>query len=327
MKSLMKGLERRKSPWLVVAVLIIVCAINGLLFYRYQALLANPPSSEFLPAASDEDLGDQQRPAQTILVGAGDIADCSRTTHQATAKLLDDIDGVVFTIGDNAYPAGTDAEFERCYDPTWGRHKPRTYPTPGNHEYDTANASGYFNYFGAAAGEPSEGYNSYGLGEWHVIALNSMCDEVGGCEADSPMLRWLRTVLANNAKTCTVAYFHHPLFSSGQNVNEDQMKPIWQALYAANVDVVVNSHAHNYERFAPQDPNGVADSVRGIRQFVVGTGGAALSPLEGTKPNSEVQNDDTHGVLKLTLHSTSYDWEFVPIAGKTFTDYGSDSCH
>jgi acid phosphatase type 7 len=141
------------------------------------------------------------------------------------------------------------------------------------------------------------------------------------------MLRWLREDLADNAKSCTVAYFHDPLFSSGPGGNRDRMKPIWEALYAANVEVLVNSHAHVYERFAPQDPNGVADSVRGIREFVVGTGGASLHPIEEAKPNSEVQNDDTHGVLKLTLHSTSYDWEFVPIAGKTFTDSGSDSCH
>ncbi len=150
---------------------------------------------------------------------------------------------------------------------------------------------------------------------------------MGGCGADSPMLSWLREDLADNAKSCTVAYFHDPLFSSGPDGNRDRMKPIWEALYAANVDVTVNSHAHVYERFAPQDPNGVADSIRGIREFVVGTGGARLHPIEEAKPNSEVQKDDTHGVLKLTLHSTSYDWEFVPIAGKTFTDSGSDSCH
>jgi acid phosphatase type 7 len=328
----MKVLGKLNKTRLILAVLVLIAVIDGLLFYQYKDLLENPPSPEVsAPAEREayvEDLVEPpEAPRQAILVGAGDIADCSSTGDEATAKLLDKIEGTVFTAGDNAYPSGTDEDFENCYDPTWGRHKARTYPATGNHEYETANASGYFNYFGAAAGDPGGGYYSYDLGEWHVVALNSACDEVGGCKADSPMLRWLREDLADNAKSCTVAYFHDPLFSSGPDGNRDRMKPIWEVLYAANVDVVLNSHTHVYERFAPQDPNGVADSARGIREFVVGTGGASLHPIEEAKPNSEVQNDDTHGVLKLTLHSTSYDWEFVPIAGKTFTDSGSDSCH
>jgi len=234
-----------------------------------------------------EDLSEhseQQRPAQeAILVGAGDIADCSLTTDEATSRLLDKREGTVFTAGDNAYPSGTDEDFENCYEPTWGRHKARTYPTPGNHDYETANASGYFNYFGAAAGDPGEGYYSYDLGEWHVVALNSACDEVGGCEANSPMLRWLSKDLADNAKSCTVVYFHDPLFSSGSHGNVVRMKLTWEVLYEANVDVVLSSHDHHYERFAPQDPSGGADSVQGIRQFVVGTGGAAL--LQSRRPS------------------------------------------
>jgi calcineurin-like phosphoesterase family protein len=309
------GLEKLNKTGAVLAVLVLMVAINGFLYYRYQANLANPPSHTPEP----------------VLVGAGDIADCTQTTTdertttvEATARLLDNIEGTVFTAGDNAYPSGTDEDFENCYDPTWGRHKARTYPATGNHEYETANASGYFNYFGAAAGDPGEGYYSYDLGEWHVVALNSNI----AVDPSSAQYDWLRADLASNTATCTVAYWHHPLFSSGEvHGNQDQMKPTWEVLYAANVDVVVTSHDHIYERFAPQDPNGVADSARGIREFVVGTGGASLHPIEEAKPNSEVQNDDTHGVLKLTLHSTSYDWEFVPIAGKTFTDSGSDSCH
>jgi acid phosphatase type 7 len=295
---------------LLVAVVLLFVAVNGFFFAESPA--TPPPPEPEIPE---------------ILVGAGDIAGCSSEGDEATAALLDGIDGTVFTVGDNVYRSGTDAEFEECYQPSWGRHKARTYPSPGNHEYYTANASGYFHYFGAAAGEPGEGYYSYDLGEWHVVALNGMCENVGGCEADSPMVRWLEEDLSANPKTCTLAYWHHPLFSSGYNGNQPKMKPTWDTLYAANVDVVVNGHEHSYERFAPQDPNGVADSERGIREFVVGTGGINLRPFETIEPNSEVRNADAYGVLKLTLRSTSYDWEFVPVAGETFTDSDSGECH
>jgi acid phosphatase type 7 len=295
---------------LLVAVVLLFVAVNGFFFAESPA--TPPPPEPEIPE---------------ILVGAGDIAGCSSEGDEATAALLDGIDGTVFTVGDNVYESGTDAEFEECYQPSWGRHKARTYPSPGNHEYYTANASGYFHYFGAAAGEPGEGYYSYDLGEWHVVALNGMCENVGGCEADSPMVRWLEEDLSANPKTCTLAYWHHPLFSSGYNGNQPKMKPTWDTLYAANVDVVVNGHEHSYERFAPQDPNGVADSERGIREFVVGTGGINLRPFETIEPNSEVRNADAYGVLKLTLRSTSYDWEFVPVAGETFTDSDSGECH
>jgi hypothetical protein len=262
-----------------------------------------------------------------ILVGTGDIASCANQNDEATAKLLDGISGTVFAAGDTAYDSGTAAEFNNCYDPTWGRHKARTYPVPGNHEYRTANASGYFGYYGAVAGDPSGGYYSYNLGQWHIVALNSMCDQVGGCTESSPMVTWLKQDLAANPKTCTIAYFHHPLFSSGEHGNQPFMKPTWDALYAADADVVVSGHDHNYERFAPQDPSGAADQARGIREFVVGNGGRELRPFGTIKANSEVRNSTTYGVLKLTLHPTSYDWQFVPVAGQSFTDSGSDQCH
>jgi acid phosphatase type 7 len=153
------------------------------------------------------------------------------------------------------------------------------------------------------------------LGEWHVVALNSMCEYVGGCDATSPMVTWLEQDLAANPTTCTVAYFHHPLFSSGQHGNELKMRPTWDALYAAGADVVVSGHDHDYERFAPQTPSGVADPELGIREFVVGTGGAGLRSFGSIRPNSEVRNSNTHGVLRLTLHPSSYDWQFVPVAG------------
>ena len=269
-----------------------------------------------------------------VFVGAGDIASCDRTGDEATAKLLDDIVATapsttsVFTTGDNAYESGTASEFASCYDPNWGRHKASTYPTVGNHEYYTLeNASGYFDYFGARAGDPTKGYYSYELGEWHVVALNSMCEKVGGCGASSPMVEWLKKDLAANSRTCTLAYFHHPLFSSGSlSGGNSKMKPSWEALYAARADVVLNGHLHNYERFAPQTPSGEADPEGGIREFVVGTGGYSLNSFKTTVANSQVRNASTYGVLKLTLHPSSYDWEFVPVAGQSYTDSGSDSC-
>jgi acid phosphatase type 7 len=260
-----------------------------------------------------------------VLVGAGDIADCDSRGDEATARLLDRIPGTVFTTGDNVYTYGTGAEFKNCYRPSWGRHKSRTKPSVGNHEYKTPRARGYFNYFGAAAGDPREGYYSYDLGEWHIIVLNSNCEYVGGCAANSRMLSWLANDLATNPRTCTLAYWHIPVFSSGQYANL-KMKPAWDALYKANADVVLSGHTHNYERFAPQDPDGASDPVRGIREFVVGTGGRSHHPFKEIKPNSEIRNANTYGVLKLTLHPASYDWEFVPVAGKNFTDSGSQNC-
>jgi acid phosphatase type 7 len=265
--------------------------------------------------------------ASVVLVGAGDIASCSSSGDEATAKLLDGISGTVFTIGDNAYSSGTATQFKNCYDPTWGRHKARTKPAPGNHEYLTAGASGYFGYFGVAAGDPSKGYYSYNFGDWHIVSLNSMCEKVGGCGATSPMVTWLKQDLAANPRKCTLAYFHHPLFSSGDHGNTPKMRPTWDALYAANADVVLNGHDHSYERFAPQNPSGKLDTARGIREFVVGTGGGSLRPFDDIQANSQVRNATTHGVLKLTLNPDSYAWKFVPVAGKSFTDSGSRSCH
>jgi hypothetical protein len=263
-----------------------------------------------------------------VFVGAGDIASCSSSGDEATAKLLDGIPGTVYTLGDNAYESGTATEFANCYDPSWGRHKARTKPAVGNHEYNTAGASGYYNYFGAAAGGASKGYYSYDLGAWHIVALNSMCENVGGCGASSPMVTWLKGDLADNPSSCTLAYWHHPVFSSGsEHGNDPKMIPSWDALYAAGADVVLSGHDHDYERFAPQTSSGVADPARGIREFVVGTGGRSHYAFGTIRTNSQARNSDTNGVLKLTLHAASYDWQFVPEAGKTFTDSGSGSCH
>ena len=266
-----------------------------------------------------------------VLVGAGDIASCDDLSGaEATGKLIDKIPGTVFAVGDLAYPDGSDEQFANCYGPTWGRFRERTRPAPGNHEYKgDSGASGYVRYFGMAAGDPRKAYYSYDLGAWHIIALNSECDNVEGCDAASPQWQWLREDLARNHALCTLAYFHKPLFSSGAaHGNDPTLKPFWQTLYDAGADVVIGGHDHHYERFAPQDPNGRADSEHGIREFIVGTGGKNSHRLmAAAQPNSEVRQADTYGVLKLTLHKTSYDWEFVPQAGRNFTDSGHGVCH
>jgi hypothetical protein len=267
-----------------------------------------------------------------VFVGAGDIASCASSGDEATAKLLEVIPGTVYTLGDNAYDSGTTDEFNNCYDPSWGSQKTRTKPSVGNHEYQTAGASGYYTYFGAAAGDPLKGYYSYDLGAWHIIALNSMCENVGGCGASSPMVTWLKGDLANNPSSCTLAYWHHPVFSSGSaHGNDPKMIPSWDALYAAGADVVLSGHDHDYERFAPQTSSGVADPVqgpaRGIREFVVGTGGRSLRAFGTIRANSQVRYFDTYGVLKLTLHASSYDWQFVPASTTNFTDSASGDCH
>ncbi len=258
-------------------------------------------------------------------VGAGDIADCSRTSDEATAQLLDTIPGTVFTVGDNVYPNGSANVFNDCYEPTWGRHKDRTHPSVGDNEYDSTDAAPYFDYFGAAAGDPTKGYYSYEVGNWHIISLNSNCSEIGGCEPDSAQGLWLQADLDAHPNACILAIHHEPLFSS--KGGDGDLIDFWEPLYAAGADIVISGHRHNYERFAQQDPSGSADPGRGIRQFVVGTGGSGLSSFDGgVAANSEVRNDSAHGVLKLTLRPTSYDWEFVPVSGASFTDSGSASC-
>lgn len=268
-----------------------------------------------------------------ILVGAGDIAACDNTGDEATADLLDEIPGTVFTAGDNVYESGTKGEFYSCYNPTWGRHKDRTQPTPGNHDYggegyeDKADdASAYFDYFGDAAGGADKVYYSYDLGEWHIVALSSTCDKVGGCDEESPQIQWLKEDLAISSKECILAYWHHPLFSSGYHGGDTRMKPAWEVLYEAGVAVIVNGHDHTYERFAPQDPEGNVDPEHGIREFVVGTGGKSLYPWGSSEPNSEFGSADAYGVIKFTLRPGSYDWEFVLVKNMRPEDSGSGSC-
>ncbi len=257
-----------------------------------------------------------------VLVGAGDIASCSSIGDEATERLLDAIPGTVFTTGDNVYDSGSISEYVDCYNPTWGRFKARTMPSVGNHDYITSGATGYYAYFGAAAGVPGKGYYSYDLGKWHIVVLNSEIST----STSSEQVTWLRQDLAANPVTCTLAYWHRPRFSSGaEHGSSTSVQPLWQALYDYQADVIINGHDHTYERFAPQSPTGASDP-NGIREFVAGMGGRSHYGFGNILPNSEVQNSDTFGVLKLTLHDTNYDWEFVPVAGKTFTDSGNASC-
>jgi hypothetical protein len=263
------------------------------------------------------------------LVGAGDIASCSYTQDSATAKLLGNIPGTVFTLGDNAYTYGTAAEFKNCYDPTWGKYRDRTRPTAGNHDYYTRGAKPYFDYFGWRAGERDRGYYAYDRGAWHIVALNSNCGKVGGCGRGSTQGSWLRRNLTNHRSRCTLAYFHHPLYSTGRGTPTPGVKPLWRILYNHRADVILSGHAHRYERYAPITPEGAVDRQSGIRQFIVGTGGnsGGDSILRGQAPGLQVVNVDTPGVLKLDLSAGSYHWKFVPIAGKTFSDSGTYECH
>jgi len=261
-----------------------------------------------------------------VLVGAGNVATCGMSTDEQTAALLDNISGTVFTLGDNAFEFGSDSEYVNCYGPSWGRFLSRTYPTLGNHDYLDPDAKGSFDYFGDRLG-PTRGlgYYSYDLGSWHIIVLN----DKGGSTIDATQMQWLVADLDSHKNLCTIAMWHVPLFLSSNTPNwtvNPEHKPIWDALYGAGVDVVLNGQQHNYERFAAMNPSGDLDA-NGIRQFDVGTGGSALDNFTvAIHPHSEIRSA-TYGVLKLTLKSGRYDWQFIPVAGSSFTDSGSGTCH
>jgi hypothetical protein len=302
---------------------------------RLRSLIAATAVGAAFLAAAPSALGDP------VVAAAGDIA-CDPSSpgynggagvddechQQATSDLLLSLaPDRVLSLGDNQYSDGAEDKYKLSYDSTWGRLKDITSPTPGNHEYHTAGAAGYFGYFQSAAGDPAKGYYSYDLGTWHVVVLNSNCSDVGGCEAGSAQDQWLRADLASHPTSCTLAYWHHPRFSSGPHGDNMAVLPFWQSLYEAGADVVLNGHDHDYERFALQAPDGTPDLARGIREFVVGTGGRNHYVLTNPVSTSEVFNGDTFGVLELTLHPTGYEWRFVPEAGQTFTDSGSGTCH
>ncbi len=300
----------------VLAILVVSASVALLLGAAPASLRGVPVPG---PASASGD---------PVVLAAGDIATCGGSGDEATAQLLDQNPGATaITLGDNAYPNGAPTDYASCYDPTWGRSYSRTKPSAGNHEYLTAGAAGYFGYFGSAAGDPAKGYYSYDLGAWHVVVINSNCSQVGGCGAGSPQETWLRADLAAHPVACTLAYWHHPRFSSGATHGDNSaVRPIWQALQDYNGDVILSGHEHNYERFAPQRADGTADP-NGIVEFVAGTGGSSHYGFATPEANSVVRNSDAFGVLKLTLHATSYDWQFLPVAGQSFTDAGTANCN
>jgi calcineurin-like phosphoesterase family protein len=245
-----------------------------------------------------------------------------------TAQLLGGIHKLtaVLPLGDAQYERGALSAFQTSYAATWGRYFDKSYPTPGNHEYLTRHAQGYFVYWGAKAGDPKKGYYSFDLGTWHIISLNSTCGGAGGCDRGSPQERWLRADLAAHRNRCTLAYWHQPRWSSGEHGDEPRYDAFWRDLDASHADVVLNGHDHDYERFKPQNAAGRVTST-GIREFVVGTGGRNLRPFFKVSRNSVVRNTGTYGVLVLTLHESSYSWRFQPEPGKQFTDSGTGTCH
>ncbi len=265
-------------------------------------------TAKALPAAQN---------SSVVLVGAGDISSCKSNNDRATAKLIEKIPGTVFADGDLVYPSGKLATFMSCYDPTWGRFKARTMPVPGNHEYLVKGATGYFDYFNHI-----QPYYAYDLGSWRIYALNSEVD----VSATSAEVAWLKTDLAANPHQCVLAYWHEPRWSSGSTHGSDpKFQVLWQTLYDAGAELVISGHDHDYERFRPMNASGAYDP-NGMREFVVGTGGAGLYSFGTILPTSRIHNASTQGVLKLTLNPTSYDFKFIPVAGKTFTDSGTVNC-
>jgi hypothetical protein len=299
----------------------------------FAVLLAFAPAA--VQAAEPAD------PLGPIIAAAGDIAcdpaeapfnggngTATECRMRATSDLL--VGGAwdaVLLLGDNQYYTGTLAAYQASFGPTWGRLGSLLRPAPGNHEYLTPGAAGYYDYFGAAAGDRTKGWYSYELGTWHVVVLNSNCGDVGGCGQGSSQLRWLAEDLAAHPTACTLAYWHHPRFSSGPHGDDATYTDFWRTLYDAGADLVLVGHDHDYERFAPQTPSGQADPERGIRQFVVGTGGRETRLFPTIRPNSEARNERDLGVLKLRLRTDGYDWQFLPAAGGTYTDQGSGGCH
>ncbi len=265
-------------------------------------------------------------PTPAVLVGAGDISVCGNTGDQETAALLAEIPGAIFTAGDNSNDYGRQVEYENCFGPTWGQFLDRIHPSPGNHDYENNGGKAYYSYFGAAAGERGKGWYSYDLGAWHIVALNTNCNDVS-CWANSKQVQWLRQNLQSHPTQCSLAYYHIPRWSSGEAGSATWISAIFTALWDNGVDVVVSGHDHEYERIAPQDPDGNLDKEHGVRQFVVGTGGAFHRPFTANiLPNSEVRIADTFGVIQFTLYEDHYDWAFLPVGGGPALDSGSEEC-
>ena len=308
----------RRRAVLAVAVVAALTILIALVAFRSPDADPVPPRGPVAsppPVASDA----------AVLVGAGDIATCEGQGDEATAALLAAIPGTVFAAGDLAYPDGTDRDFARCYDPSWGAVKDRTLPALGNHELDKGDeAAGYFDYWGSRGGTPGQGWYAADVGTWRVVVLDSNCDAVS-CATDGPQATWLRGELGAHRSRCLAAIWHHPRFSSGEHGDDRRMAVLWELLQQGGADVALVGHDHDYERFAPMLADGTPDP-RGIREFVVGTGGAPLRAVGDMRPNSQVHQSDSHGVLRLALRPDGYDWAFIPVPGATFTDIGSAAC-
>jgi acid phosphatase type 7 len=312
---------------LVVLAVTVVLGVSVVLAASRGNPRVSPPIAEGQPVTGSK------------IAAAGDIA-CDPTSSAfddgrgsgsncrqlATSELLVGSGyAAVLVLGDLQYEDGAYSKFRASYEPSWGRVRSITKPVPGNHEYETPGAPGYYQYFGAAAGDPAKGYYSYEVGGWHVVALNSNCAAVGGCGAGSPQEQWLRADLVANPASCTLAYWHHPRFSSGEHGSDSTYTAFWQALLDASAELVLVGHDHGYERFAPQNAAGARDLARGIREFVVGTGGKSLRRFARVSPNSEVRDATSLGVLELTLGPTAYAWRFRSAVG-WFADSGSAPC-
>jgi hypothetical protein len=293
---------------------------------------ANPPT--ITVEYSLDDVAPPPPPPTTtdpVIAAAGDIAcpagytvTATSCRHLQTSNLLDGV-AAVLPVGDLQYDS-TYSNFLASYDPTWGRFKSISHPVPGNHEGSAAAA--YFQYWGDQAGETGKGWYSYDIASWHVVAINSNQCALSGCYAGSAQELWVRADLAAHPAACTLAYWHQPRWASGTTLTDnDYMSTIYADLYEAGVDVLVAGHNHAYERFLPMNPSGVVDDARGIQEFIVGTGGKDHSGSTTLRQNSVLRHNATFGVLKLTLHERSYEWNFQPEAGATFTDSGNRGCH
>jgi hypothetical protein len=308
----------------LMAVVAVALAVTAVLRSAPGPGVTLPPLGSPFVRPTPDPPGPGDEPA--VLAGAGDIASCDGLGDEATADLLDAIEGLVFTAGDNVYDRGTAREFADCYGPSWGRFRDRTLPVLGNHEYGTAGAAGHFGYFGAAAGDPREGWYVTDVGTWGVYVLNSNCAEIGGCGAGSRQHDWLTANLAANPRACVLAIWHHPRFSSGRHGNQPVTTALWRALDEAEAEIVISGHDHSYERFGPQDADGTANED-GLIQLVVGTGGRSHYAFEDIRPNSLVRDSTAFGVLRMELGDREWTFEFVPVAGESFRDAGSGRCH